>query len=140
MLLTTIGTGTVSPTAARVCAGHLDDAGNVRLLLDWGSGVLHRMAALGVDWTRIPHVALTHFHPDHICDLPLLVMAWRYGAMTPRRAPAELIGPVGTELLLARLAAAHADWLRPPELPWTAREVAPGEAAALGDRVTLARR
>jgi hypothetical protein len=57
--LTTIGTGPPPVGDARA-AGHLVEAASVRLLLDCGSGVVHRMAALGVDWPAITHVALTH--------------------------------------------------------------------------------
>ncbi|HUF30342.1 MAG TPA: MBL fold metallo-hydrolase [Gemmatimonadaceae bacterium] len=125
MRLTTIGTGTVAPHPSRVCAAHLVETGDVRLLLDCGHGAVHRMAALGIDWTTITHVALTHFHPDHIGDLPLLVMAWRYGTLPPRSAPVTLIGPTGTVALLEQLATALGDWLRTPEYPLAIVELAP---------------
>ena len=44
MRLTTLGTGTVSLTPDRVCAGYHLQAGAVSLLLDCGSGVAHRLA------------------------------------------------------------------------------------------------
>ena len=87
MRLTTIGTGTAAPSAARVNAGHLVEAGDVRLLLDCGSGVAHRMEGLGLDWRGITHVALTHFHADHTSDLATLFVAWRWGQLPPRSAP-----------------------------------------------------
>ena len=68
MRLTTLGTGTMSLTAERVCAGHLIEAGAVRLLLDCGNGVVHRLAQHGLPWRDITHVAFTHFHTDHIAD------------------------------------------------------------------------
>ncbi|MGI9077569.1 MAG: MBL fold metallo-hydrolase, partial [Gemmatimonadaceae bacterium] len=71
MRLTTIGTGTVSPSPTRVCAGVLIEFGTVRLLLDCGPGITHRMATLGIDWMGITHIAVTHFHPDHIADIPI---------------------------------------------------------------------
>jgi ribonuclease BN (tRNA processing enzyme) len=102
MRLTTVGTGTAAPSARRVNAGHLLETGDVRLLLDCGSGVAHRMAGLGLDWLRVTHIALTHFHLDHILDLPTLFYAWRYGVLEPRRAPVTLIGPPGVAALLDR--------------------------------------
>jgi ribonuclease BN (tRNA processing enzyme) len=77
MRLTTIGTGAAAPTPYRVCAGHLVEAGATRLLLDCGSGVVHRMAQLGIGWMEITHLALTHFHADHTSDVATLVFGWR---------------------------------------------------------------
>jgi len=137
MRLTTIGTGTISFTPQRVCAGHLVESGAVRLLLDCGSGVVHRMAERGLDWWNITHVALTHFHIDHHADLPSLLFAWRYARIPRREAPVEIIGPPGTAALLARLAEAHGPWVTAPEFPVVVRELPPGEALGLGDGVAL---
>ena len=69
MRLTALGTGTVALSRERSCAGYLLEAGAVRLLLDCGSGITHRLAELGDRWQSITHVALTHFHIDHHADL-----------------------------------------------------------------------
>jgi ribonuclease BN (tRNA processing enzyme) len=138
MRLTTIGTGAVAPAAARVCPGHLVEAGDVTLLLDCGNGVVHRMAALGAPWTRITHLALTHFHTDHIGDVPLLMMAWRYGTLPPRSAPVDILGPPGTADLLSRLADAFGGWMRAPGYPVHVHELPPGDGVALGAGARLA--
>src|SRR3712207_5728590 len=104
MRLTTIGTGTAAPSAQRVNAGHLVEAGSVRLLIDCVSGVVPRMAALGIDWMGITHVAITHFHPDHTVDLATLIQAWRYGALPGRSAPVDLYGPPGARGFFGHLA------------------------------------
>lgn len=140
MRLTTIGTGTAAPSASRVNAGHLVSAGDVRLLLDCGSGVVHRMAALGLDWAAITHVALTHFHPDHTSDLATLVMAWRYGQLPPRSAPVTVIGPPGTRALLERHAAALWSKLLEPGYPVTVLEITPGAPLDLGSDLRLSSR
>jgi ribonuclease BN (tRNA processing enzyme) len=136
MRLTTIGTGTVAPHPRRVCAAHLVETDRVRLLLDCGHGAVHRMAALGTSWETITHVAITHFHPDHIGDLPLLLLAWRHGTLPPRSEPVALVGPPGTIGLVERLAAAYGDWLAAPEYPFAVEELAPGATLRL-DGVTL---
>jgi len=41
---TTLGTGTISLTGARSCAAYLLDAGQLRLLIDCGSGTTRRLA------------------------------------------------------------------------------------------------
>ena len=138
MRLTTVGTGTAAPHAFRVCAGHLVQAGPVRLLLDCGSGVVHRMEALGLPWQTITHLALTHFDNDHIADVGTLMVAWRYGQLPPRSEPVTVLGPVGTRALLERMAGVAWDKLLAPGYPVEVRELAPGDEVALADGVTLA--
>ncbi len=99
---------------------------------------MHRMAALGVPWQHITHVALTHFHADHIADLPMLLQAWRWGQLPPRSAPVTLYGPPGTGALLERMAAVFGDWMIAPEFPLTVREIGRDEEVRLSDQVTLA--
>jgi ribonuclease BN (tRNA processing enzyme) len=106
MRLTTVGTGTAAPHGARVQAGHLVETPEFSLLLDCGSGIAFRLAELALDWTRITHVALSHFHADHVLDLATLLVAWRYGTLPPRSAAIEIIGPPGTEALVDRVASA----------------------------------
>ena len=137
MRLVTLGTGTVALTGARVCAGHLVEAGAVRLLLDCGSGITHRLAELQVQWREITHVAITHFHTDHIGDLPTLVFAWKYGDRPGRSAPLTLIGPHGLVDQLERLAGAFGEWLREPGFPLTVVELDAGGSLELGDGVRL---
>lgn len=137
MRLTTLGTGTVSLASGRVCSGQLVEAGGVRLLLDCGSGVSHSLSAASADWMGITHVALTHFHADHIGDLATLMFAWKYGRLPGRALPLEVIGPVGTVDLLARLAHAFGEWVTAPGFPLTIREIVPGGVVELGEGVRL---
>lgn len=137
MRLTTLGTGAAAPSPTRVNAGHLVDVGGVSLLLDCGSGVAHRLATIGADWMGITHVAITHFHADHVLDLPTLLVAWRYGALAPRRAPVEIIGPVGTVRLLGAFASIFGDLVGRPDFPLLVREVAPAGTLDLGGGVQL---
>ena len=132
MRLTTIGTGTATPSAARVNAGHLVEAGDVRCLVDCGSGVVHRMAAIGADWLGITHVALTHFHPDHTLDLTTLWYAWRYGTLPVRSAPLQVIGPPGTAALFAAFAALYGETLTKPPWPQEVVELPFGGGMELG--------
>ena len=137
MRLTTLGTGTVSLSPARVCAGYLVEAGAVRLLVDCGAGIAHRLVERGLDWAGITHVAFSHFHTDHISDFATLVQAWRYGQLPPRAESLTVVGPAGTRDLLDRMAALHGDWLRAPGFPITVLELAAGDRVDLGDGVEL---
>jgi ribonuclease BN (tRNA processing enzyme) len=136
MRLTTLGTGTASPSA-RVNAGHLVEAGAVTLLMDCGSGVAHRMAVVGANWLGITHLAITHFHPDHTLDLTTLMFAWKHGTLPPRASPLVILGPAGITALIEQFAAIYGDTVRAPGFPVTVRELAPGERVTLGDDVTL---
>ena len=137
MRLTTVGTGTAAPVSDRVQAGHLVECGGVRMLLDCGSGVAFRLAALGVDWGTITHLAITHFHADHVLDVPTLLTAWRYGMLPPRSAPLEIIGPVGTQTLVDRLTEALDISWREYGFPVTIHELAAGERVTVGESVAL---
>jgi len=137
MRLTTIGTGTATPSPARVNAGHLIETGDVRLLIDCGSGVVHRMATIGADWLGITHVALTHFHPDHTLDLTTLWYAWRYGTLPVREAPLELIGPPGTAALMQAFAGLYGPTLTTPPWPMAVRELPFGSGLELGSGLRI---
>jgi ribonuclease BN (tRNA processing enzyme) len=76
--LVTVGTGTVAPSATRTSACHWVSRGNLKILLDCGAGALHRLAQFGLPWHQVTHVILSHFHPDHWGELPMLVYALKY--------------------------------------------------------------
>jgi ribonuclease BN (tRNA processing enzyme) len=135
---TTLGTGTVSLSRERSCAGHLIETSELRLLLDCGSGITRRLAERGDEWRTITHVALTHFHIDHHGDLPTLIFAWKYGFLPARSAPVTIIGPVGTVALLDHLAAAYGPWVTAPGFPVTILEITPADMVELpgGTRLT----
>ena len=137
MRLTTIGTGTAAPHATRSAPAHLVHAGDVTLLLDCGAGALHRMASLGVNWQGITHVAISHFHADHVSDLVMLVMGWRWGQLPARSNPVTVYGSAGTGELFERLAAMYGAWMLAPGFPLTVRETPRDEVVRLPDRVEL---
>jgi len=134
---TTLGTGTISLSPGRSCAGYILESPGTRLLIDCGSGVTRRLAELGIEWQTITHVALSHFHIDHHGDLPTLVFAWKYGFLPPRTLPVEIIGPPGTKALLERLSAAYGEWLLAPGFPLSIREVTPVDVVELPGHMKL---
>jgi ribonuclease BN (tRNA processing enzyme) len=138
--LTTIGTGTAAPSPSRVCSAQLIETGDVRLLLDCGSGAVHRMAQLGIDWMGITHLALTHFHADHTTDLATLLFAWRYGAIPWREAPITLVGPPGTVDTVARIDAAFGGKFGTLGFAIEVREAAEAEIVDLGGGIHLSSR
>jgi ribonuclease BN (tRNA processing enzyme) len=131
--LTVVGSGTAAPTADRVCAGFFVESAESRILLDCGPGVVHQMARLELPWPRLDHVLLTHFHNDHVGDLPFLLFALRWGLSQPRTARLDLWGPVGTGALVRRLARALGSHVIDPGFPLRIHDLQPDETATVGD-------
>jgi ribonuclease BN (tRNA processing enzyme) len=138
--LVTVGTGATAPHPARVQSASLLEAGDVRLLVDCGGGAVFRMAQFGLSWSRITHVAFTHYHADHTNDLPNLIYSWRYGLVPPRAEPVQLIGPPGLADRLERLAGAFGERLLegPPSI--SVVELPPGQELGLSDAVRIGSR
>ena len=123
-LLTVVGSGTLLPDGERGSASFHVRAGGHSLLVDAGPGTHHGLPRVGVPWRSIDTVALSHFHPDHIVDVPALLAAFRFDGL---EAPLALVGPVGLFDLLERMAALHGSWIREPSRPLTVVELEEGE-------------
>ncbi len=137
MDLVTVGTGTVAPSAHRTCACHWVARGDVRVLLDCGAGSLHRLAEFGLPWQQITHVVVSHFHPDHWGELPMLVYALKYTTVPPRTEPLVILGPPGVVQLLRALAEGYGSWLLDPGFPIGILDVRDGEPFPLSADVSL---
>jgi len=137
MELVTVGTGTVAPSAQRTAACNWVNHGELRILLDCGAGALHRLAEFGLPWQQITHVVLTHFHPDHFGELPMLVFALRHTAEPPRKDPLVILGPAGTVRLVKALAQGFGPWLLDPGFPIAVLDVRDGEPFPLNAEVSL---
>ena len=124
MRLTILGSGTLLPDAHHHSPAHLVEDADFRLLLDCGAGTVHGLARWSVDWRTLDAVLLTHFHTDHVGDLPALLWALRHGIGDERKRPLTLLGPPGLRAFVAALARAHGDWLRDPGFPLEVRELA----------------
>lgn len=131
MKLTVVGSGTAAPTAERVCSGYWLEAGDDRLLLDCGAGVVHGMARLGLPWAEIDHLLVTHFHNDHTGDVPMLLFALKHGVRPKRAKPLTIWAPHGIGERLKAMEAAFGDHVADPGFPLLVREVQPGEAFAV---------
>ena len=83
MRLTVLGSGTLLPNGERASPAHLVQGRGFALLLDCGSGAVHRLGSLGGVWQDLTHVAITHFHGDHVGDLPALLWAVKHGLDRP---------------------------------------------------------
>jgi ribonuclease BN (tRNA processing enzyme) len=130
--LTIVGSGTAAPVPGRVCSGCWVEAGEARLLLDCGAGVVHGMARLGLPWERLDHLLITHFHNDHIGDIPMLLFALKHGVRPVRETPLTVWAPHGIGERLKAMEAAFGDHVADPGFPVAIREVAPGDVFDAG--------
>ena len=92
------GTGSpqFQPDRGQPC--HAIIAGGRLLVFDAGQGAAQGIQATGAPLIRLDTVFLTHLHSDHMSGLgDVLHNSWLYG----RQTPVEVIGPPGTENMLA---------------------------------------
>lgn len=125
MQLVVVGSGTAVPHPERVGSAHYVEAVGARVILDCGPGAVHHLARFRLPWPELTHVLLSHFHTDHIADVPTLLFGLKHGLEAPRETPLEVIGPPGTRELLDRFAAAYGDYVLEPGFDLRVREAAP---------------
>jgi ribonuclease BN (tRNA processing enzyme) len=135
--LTVVGSGTAAPEAERVCAAFWVETASARILLDCGPGAVHHMARFGLTWPELDHLLISHFHNDHIGDIPALMFALKWGVERRRTAPLTVWGPAGLTDRLARLEHAFGDHVTDPGFPVEVRELDGGASGTLDDDVAF---
>jgi ribonuclease Z len=102
--VTLLGTGTPRPVLDRFGPSILVEAGSQKLVFDAGRGAAQRIAQLGIPYSALNAVLLTHLHSDHVVGLPDL---WLTGWLIANRTrPLPVLGPPGTQALTTHLQAA----------------------------------
>jgi ribonuclease BN (tRNA processing enzyme) len=108
--LTVLGSGTIVPSLRRRPSAYLLEAGGLKILLDCGSGCLHRLLEAGAHPDDIDLMLFSHTHIDHTSELPLFLFSARYAPQTRRRA-LRIAGSAGFVELFAALERLYGDWI-----------------------------
>lgn len=85
--ITFIGTGSGKAALNRFHSSFVIDHSAFRLLVDAGDSVSRALLKSGVDFNSIDGIVLSHFHPDHICGLPSLLIQMK---MNKRKSPLKI--------------------------------------------------
>lgn len=92
MRITFMGTSVV-PRRGQQCNSVFVETGNGdSFIFDMGSGVSANYVAMGIPYSRMDKVFLTHLHADHMSDL---VTLYCFGPSIDRKTPLRLFGPSG---------------------------------------------
>jgi ribonuclease BN (tRNA processing enzyme) len=133
MRLTVVGSGTAAPEPDRVCAAFFIRTARARVLVDCGPGAVHHLARFRLPWSRLDHLVISHFHNDHIGDIPMLLFALKWGIEEQRSTPLDVWGPAGIGNRLAAMAEVFGDHVRDPGFPVRVHELHPTGSGQLGD-------
>jgi ribonuclease BN (tRNA processing enzyme) len=135
--VTVLGSGTLIPDGRRSSSGYFIEAGDARVMLDCGAGTVHALARYNLEWERISHIFVSHFHVDHVGELASLLFAFRYGMKSERCEPLTLMGPRGLEMIVNGLETAYGNKLFQLPFPLEIKLLDPEDRIALGSDSSL---
>jgi len=98
--LTLLGTGTCQIEHERRASSVLLELNGTYILFDCGHGIIQRLLDVGIQHDQINHIILSHFHPDHVSDLILLLHAGAWSRRNPRTSNLHIYGPPGVQHLI----------------------------------------
>ena len=96
--ITILGTSAVYPGAGEACSGFLVEEGNVKLLVDCGTGILSNLQKYS-NLCDISDMVISHMHADHFFDLVPYRYALRYGLENADCKPRLYLPPGGIKIL-----------------------------------------
>lgn len=125
MRLTVLGSGTCVPSLQRGASGILLQAGGKNIVVDMGLGTLHKLLQLGITYSDIDLLCLTHIHPDHVSELIPFLFACKYGEVK-RERDLILVGGEGFNAFLQSLSTVFQHWLTPDQFRLETKELPSG--------------
>jgi ribonuclease BN (tRNA processing enzyme) len=137
MKLTILGSGTGVPSGERNSAGYFLETGRVALMMDCGAGTVHALARFGLPWESMTHLFISHFHADHVAEMPSLMHALKWGTIATRGAPLTILGPRGLDRVIEGFGHALGSSLFQPGFPVSVQTLDPGTSTFLADDCSL---
>ena len=109
--ITLLGTGAPPPNVERFGPSTLVEVGREKFIFDAGRGAMQRLFQLGIPFSEITGVFLTHHHSDHVVGFPdLWLTGWIGRPWGKRRTLLPVWGPAGTKEMMEHLPKAfHVD-------------------------------
>jgi ribonuclease Z len=109
--VTLLGTGAPPPRLDRFGPSTLVEVGAHKFIFDAGRGAMQRLHQLGIPFSEITGMFLTHHHSDHVVGFPdLWLTGWIGRPWGKRSEPLPVWGPVGTRQMMEHLPLAfHVD-------------------------------
>ena len=95
MELTVLGSGTCDPSEERGCAGYLLKLSGKKFMIDAGPGTFRQLMKMGISLASIDGFFITHFHIDHINDLPAILFSMKNCQTQTERGDFTIHGPSG---------------------------------------------
>lgn len=96
-----LGSSSGFPQAGRACSGYALEIDGHISLIDCGGGVVQSFMRSGLDPNKLDRVFVSHTHPDHCSDLPLMIQLIYLTCRTNRLdiyVPEEYVVPLGISL------------------------------------------
>jgi ribonuclease BN (tRNA processing enzyme) len=87
---TILGTSSGLPQSKRGSSGYVIKTGESLALIDCGGSVCQAFMREGFDPVKLDRIFVTHSHPDHVVELPLLIQMLNLGG---RKHPVDLYLP-----------------------------------------------
>lgn len=101
-----LGSGSIVPTMKRFSTSFLVEYSGGKILLDTGPGTVERLRRVGVNPNEVGKIFVTHFHIDHVLDLPAMIKIRLFdekGGPEPSPRRLDVYGPVGLKDFLDKL-------------------------------------
>jgi ribonuclease BN (tRNA processing enzyme) len=115
MQITILGSGTSIPLSYMASPSIMLKIEDEIIVLDMGPGTLRQLSRIGIESTRINHILISHFHPDHTADLVHFLFVTRNPSVFSGREPFLISGAAGLKNLIRNLQHAYFHWLDIPE-------------------------